>query len=130
MEIVLQGSAIAIIGALFAVFLRRYDGAFAALVTLGCGCVILYLLISILSPILAFLERLREAAGIASPVLHPLLKSVAIGLLVNVAVTICADTGNSAVGSVVRLLGTAASIYIALPLLEAVLDLVTNMMGG
>ncbi len=126
----MRAACIAVLGALLAVFLRKYDGAFALLVTLACAGAMLYLASALLTPVLEFLQTLQSAAGITSPVLAPLLKTVAIGLLVGVAGNVCEDTGNKTAGSVVQLLGTVAAIYIALPLMQAVLELVTDLMGG
>lgn len=130
MEYVIRAVGLAVIGSLLAVFLRKYDGAFALLVTLACATAILLLAMQLVEPILDFLRTLQDTAGISNPILAPLLKTVAIGLLTGIAANVCEDTGNKSAGTVVQLMGTVAAIYIALPLMQAVLELITSLMGG
>ena len=45
------------------------------------------------SPILAFFHRLQELTGLSGAVFAPLFKTAAIGLLAQMAATICRDSG-------------------------------------
>ena len=48
------------------------------------------------SPILAFFHRLQELTGLSGAVFAPLFKTAAIGLLAQMAATICRDSGQQA----------------------------------
>ena len=59
-----------------------------------------------------------------------LWKVAGISLITELAETVCADAGESALGRMLRLCGAAAALYTALPLFSAVLELLEKLMGG
>ena len=82
------------------------------------------------SPILAFFHRLQELTGLSGAVFAPLFKTAAIGLLAQMAATICRDSGQQALAQAVEICCGFISFYLALPLLEMVLSLLQTMIGG
>ena len=50
------------------------------------------------SPVLAFVRRLEEITGLSQAVFAPLFKTAAIGLLSQLAGTLCRDSGQQALG--------------------------------
>ncbi len=126
----LQISAVGVLTAVFAALLRRYHEESALLLAVG-GCVLLgLLLIRIAQPVVAFLARLRELTGLRQPLLEPLLKAVGIGILTQISAGVCVDARQSAVARLVELCGGVLALYAALPLLEAVLELIETIGGG
>lgn len=126
----LQISAVGVLTAVFAALLRRYHEESALLLAVG-GCVLLgLLLVRIAQPVVAFLARLRELTGLRQPLLEPLLKAVGIGILTQISAGVCADARQSAVARLVELCGGVLALYAALPLLEAVLELIETIGGG
>ena len=86
--------------------------------------------IRLFEPILSFLTRLRTRANLETGLLAPVMKAVGIGILTQITSRICADAGESAVATLVELCGSILALYVALPLLEAVLEMVESMSGG
>lgn len=82
------------------------------------------------SPILAFFHRLQELTSLSGAVFAPLFKTAAIGLLAQMAATICRDSGQQALAQAVEICCGFISFYLALPLLEMVLTLLKTMIGG
>ena len=126
----MKAAAIAVVGSILAAVVKRDAGAIALAVALICCCTLVSCLLGILKPLLRFLEELRQTSGLSTTILSPLLKSVAIGLITEIAAGICSDAGQSSLAKFVQLCGAAAALYVALPLMEAVLSLLQTLMGG
>ena len=75
-------------------------------------------------------HRLQELTGLSGAVFAPLFKTAAIGLLAQMAATICRDSGQQALAQAVEICCGFISFYLALPLLEMVLSLLQTMIGG
>ena len=60
----------------------------------------------------------------------PSLKAVGIGVLTQISAGVCDDAKQSAVARLVELCGGLLALYAALPLLEAVLELIETVGGG
>lgn len=82
------------------------------------------------SPVLAFVRRLEEITGLSQAVFAPLFKTAAIGLLSQLAGTLCRDSGQQALGQTIEICSGFLCVYLALPLLEMVLSLLQTMIGG
>ena len=81
-----------------------------------------------LGELLAFLNRLAEQTGVPSALFHPLYKTVGIAMVVKVGGGLCRDAGESALASVLELVGTVCALLAALPLLRAVLELIGELL--
>lgn len=83
-----------------------------------------------LSPVLTFYHQLEELTGLPGTVFSPLLKTAAIGILAQLAGTVCRDSGYQALAQAIEVSSGFVSLYLALPLLEMVLSLLQSMIGG
>lgn len=126
----MKAAAVAIVGAVLVLVVRRTSPELALLLSLAACLALAFVLLQLLTPVLTFLETLRETAGLNEAVLAPLLKTVAIGLIAKIAAAVCADAGQTSIGGFVELCGSVCALYTALPLLNAVLDLLQSLMGG
>lgn len=100
-----------------------------------CLCMLLCVLcfltsLPFFSPVLAFFHRLADMTGLSGAVFAPLFKTAAIGILAQLAGTICRDSGQQALAQAVEICCAFVSFYLALPLLELVLSLLQTMIGG
>jgi len=77
---------------------------------------------------LDFAEILGDTAGLSPTLLAPVLKTVGIGILTRLASDICKDAGQSAIASTVELAGTVAALYIALPLMQTVFQMIGGLL--
>ena len=83
-----------------------------------------------LQPVMDFIKRLQALGQMDSRYGQILLKSVGIGLVSELAVLICNDAGNSALGKALQIAATVVVLWISLPLMEALLDLIESIMGA
>ena len=77
-----------------------------------------------------FFEKLLSYTGLSSAVFSPLLKTVAIAILGQVAGAFCQDAGQGALGKMVELCGTVLCLCTGLPLATMLLELLLELGGG
>lgn len=130
MEALIRAAAAGIVGAILISIVRKQSSALALTLSLACCCLLGVSLLSFVRPLVAFADRLRETAGLSNAFLMPLLKAVAIGLITEIAASVCSDTGESSLSRLIQLCGAAAALYCALPLMQAVLELVESLLEG
>lgn len=79
------------------------------------------------SSLLCIIRDLGKATGISDVLFVPLYKTVGIALVVKVGKNLCQDAGESALGAVVETAGTVCAFLVALPLIQAVLDMLMEL---
>lgn len=130
MEYFIQALIVAVIGIVLGAVIKKSHKELAILLSIACCVMIGIFMIRLFEPILSFLTRLRTMANLEKGLLAPVMKAVGIGILTQITSRICADAGESAVATLVELCGSILALYVALPLLEAVLEMVESMSGG
>lgn len=130
MDLIWRLAAVAVAAALAIGILRRFGGEFGLLISIGACCLLFSLCAGYLRTVLDYLDELRRTAGLNEAVLAPLLKTVGIGIVTRIAMTICADAGQNALAGFLEVCGTILSIFVCLPLLRAVLELLQALITG
>ena len=85
---------------------------------------------SYLEPVLELLNRLEELGRLDGAMITVLLKCVGIGLLTEIAGTVCADSGNASLAKALGLLGTAVVLWLSVPLFDSLLLLIQEILEG
>ena len=130
MEIFLKAAAIALVTVVLTALLKKQSKELALLLTLAACMLIGVFLVQLSEPLVNFLSKLRNLAGLDKSLMTPLLKTIGIGLLTQISANVCNDAGESAIAKLIEICGGVLALYVALPLLEAVLDLMEQMSGG
>ena len=110
--------------------LQKRAGEFALVLSLLCIAAVSFFALTTLRPVLDMLERLEELSGVNSAILAPVIKTAIIGVLTHICAGVCSDSGENGIARVVELCGTAMALYLATPLISAVLDLLDTLLGG
>lgn len=124
----MQAAAVCVTGALLALVLRQGSPVLALALTLAAAVVVLLSLGESLGQLTAFLAELGRRSGLAPALLAPLYKILGIALVVRAGGDLCRDAGESALAGVVEAAGSVCALLAALPLLEAVLDMLTALL--
>lgn len=111
-------AAIGVIGAIFAVFLKKYHPEYSMSVTLTAIVVIMVMVIGQLSPVVSKIAGLASDAGLPSEYGGILIKSLGICFVVQLASDACRDAGETALASNIEMAGKIGVVIIALPLFE------------
>ena len=130
MDTALKIIAVCLTGAVLSMILRKNCPEFAFCVAVGCCVMAVLAAAELISPVVTFLHKLQQMTGLSDALLSPLLKTVAIGLLTQIAGGFCADAGEQSLSKAVELSGTLLALFTALPLANAVLQMIQSLMGG
>ena len=124
-----QGAALVLLTVIIGAALGKQKDDIGSLLILTVCCMIVGIGISYLSPVIEFIQELRSIAHLDDQMLEILLKIVGIGMVGGVASMVCVDSGDSALGRSLQLLSTAVILWMSLPLLQKLLDLLQDILG-
>lgn len=127
MSVIQQVAAVAVTGALCAVVLKKQVPDLALVVTLCAVAVILGKAVTLLEPVRMLLDTLGESAGLSAAVLAPVVKTVGVALLTRVCAELCRDANESGIAAAVEIAGSACAMLVCLPLFQAVLELILEL---
>lgn len=128
MDMMMRIVVLALITAIFAVLLRKNAPEFALLLIMAAGIWVILLVISHVAGILDTMDRLSALSQLDEAIIVPVMKTVALSILTRVTGEICRSAGEGAIATFVEIGGAVLSLSAALPLVEAVLDLVIDVL--
>ena len=120
----------AVVVCVLLVLLRQYSPDIAVCAAVASGAVMLVYLLRQLAPIIAQLNALISAGGIAQESIAVIVKVLGISLAAQLAADICRDAGQSALAAKVDIAGRAAILLVTLPLLAQVLSIAQGIIKG
>lgn len=130
-----MGAYLQVVGAvLTAVFLglalQKQGKEMTMVLSIGVCVMVLVVMLSYLSPVLDFAETLRSMGGLNNDIISTILKAVGIGLVAEIAETLCADSGNAAMGKTIQILSASIILWLSLPVMKTLLELVGQILEG
>ncbi len=128
MEGISQIAALAVTAALCAAVVKKQTPEMALAVTLCAVAVILSLAIGVLAPVKGLMDALADKAGLRAAVLTPVVTTVGISLLTRVTAELCRDGQESGLAAAVEIGGSGAALLACLPLFEAVLQMILELL--
>lgn len=129
MELFLQISALVLIAVILGLMLSDHNKVFGPLLILAACCLVLIGLVRYLKPVMDLLGQMQQLAGISGQMLSMLLKAVGISLISQLAELICNDVGQSALGKAIGLLANGVILWLSIPLVEELLELIQEVLG-
>ncbi len=130
MDAVWKGAAGAILAVVLGLAIGKKDKDITVLLSVVMCCMLALMAMRYLEPVLDFFETLRQTANLDPRMMEILLKSVGIGMISQIACLVCDDAGNSALGKALQILTAAVILWMSVPLLESLLNLVQELLGG
>ena len=121
---------IALITAIFAVMLKRHHGEYAIIISICGGAVVIFLILTQITPALNQVNEWISAVGIPNQAALILLKTLGICFLTQFAVDSCKDAGESALASKVELARKVTVVVMALPLFQSIASTAVSLVGG
>lgn len=110
------------------IIIKQYKPEFSIYVSLIAGAIILYLVMDKLSGVVGILTNLSNKTGTSNTFLKTLLKITGIAILTEYAVSICKDSGETAIANKIDLGGKIIIISISIPIITALLELILNIL--
>ncbi len=111
------------------IFLNKQNKDLGIVLTIAVCCMVIAASMVYLRPVVDFITQLRNLGQMDSQTVEIMLKVVGIGLVAEIGTLICNDSGNAALGKTVQMLATVVILWLSLPLMNALLELVQEILG-
>ncbi|MDP4180265.1 MAG: stage III sporulation protein AD [Bacillota bacterium] len=125
---ILQIVGLGIVATVLVIVLKSHRPDIALLLSIITGVVIFLIVAGKLSSIIELLNGIAAKANIDTSYLSTLLKIVGIAYIVEFGAEICKDAGEGAIASKIELAGKVAIIFLAVPIITSLLDLIIKVM--
>ena len=110
------------------VLIKQYKPEFAMYVSLICGILILFLAMDKLISIIDVIKSIANRSSINSSFLLIILKITGIAIISEFAVSVCNDSGESAIASKIEIGSKVIIVYLSIPIISNLLDVVLNIL--
>lgn len=119
---------IALVALIIIILLKQYKPEFAIYVSLIAGALIILLVTDKLTGIINLLQSLETKASLNSTFIALLIKITGIAFLSEFAVSICKDSGESAVASKIEIGSKIIIISMSIPIISALLEIILKIL--
>lgn len=119
---------VGLISLIIIVIVRQYKPEFTVYVSLIAGVIILFFVIEKLSGIIDLLESLSNKTAVNSEFLKLLIKITGIAFLTEFAVSICNDSGESAIANKVDIGGKIIIVSMSIPIISSLLETILRIL--
>lgn len=130
MDIFLKAAVGVLITSMLCLFLAKQGKDISLILSIAVCCMVITGAIEFLEPVMDFFQKLRSLGKLDSEFLNVLLKAVGIGLLAEISGLICTDSGNAALGKSLQLMASAVILWISIPLLNDLIEIVEEILGA
>ena len=118
-----------LIGAILWIVVSKQGKEFSLVLSIGACCLALLAASAYLDPVFGFISRMEQLGGLRPEWISIMLKAVGIGLIVEIGALICSDAGNAALGKTLQIAGTFVVLWLAMPLMTGLMDLLEQVLG-
>lgn len=119
---------IAFLALIIVIILKQYKPEFAIYASILAGSVILFISLGKLSGIINLLEDISSKTAINGEFLSILIKITGIAFLTEFAVSVCKDSGETAIANKVDMGGKIIIVAISIPIISALLETVIKIL--
>ena len=127
MEII-KIAGIGLIALILIIIIKQYRPEFAVYISLCAGAIILTLVMSKMSGIIGILTELSNKVSDNNGFLTILMKITGIAFITEFAVSICKDSGESAIASKIDLGGKVVVISMSIPIITTLLETIIKVL--
>ena len=119
---------VGLIALIIIIILKQYKPEFVIYVSLLAGAIILLVSLDKISGIISLLNNLSTKANVNNQFLTILLKITGIAFLTEFAVSICKDSGETAIANKVDLGGKVIIISMSIPIIASLLETIIQIL--
>ncbi|HJJ04435.1 MAG TPA: stage III sporulation protein AD [Clostridiaceae bacterium] len=119
---------IGLISLIMTIIIKQHRPEFAIYISVIAGVLILTLVLGKVSGIITLLSNLADKTTINRDFLYLLIKITGVALLTEFAVSICKDSGESAIASKIDIGGKVTIIAISIPIISSLLETVLKVL--
>ena len=118
---------IALIALIIIIMLKQYRPEYAIFISILTGVLILFLVMDRLSGIINLVESIQTKSSINMKFVALLVKITGIAFLSEFAVSICKDSGESAIASKIELGSKIIIISMSIPIISSLLEIILKV---
>lgn len=130
MDTFLKITAGVLVTVILTITLSKHEKEMTILLVTAVCCMVAATALSYIEPVIDFLQQLCQIGNLNSEMFRTLFKAVGIGLLSEIACTICTDSGNHSLSKVLQILTTSLILCISIPILSELMTLVDEILGA
>lgn len=119
---------IGLIALIIIIILKQYKPEFAMYVSLGAGVLIFLLIATKISGIIEVLKSIANKSSINGEFLLLLIKITGVAILTEFAVSICKDSGETAIANKVDMGGKVIIMSMAIPIISSLLETLISIL--
>ena len=101
----------------------------AALLSLAVCVMVALVALGYIRPVLDFVEELETIGSLDGHMVRILLKILGMGLVSEIAVLACNDSGNASLGKSLQMLTMMVTLYHAVPLYRSLIAMLQEILG-
>lgn len=129
MDTVLRTIAGVMLALILGITLSKQGKDMTVVLTVAVCCMVVTVAISFLDPVVDFFSLLRSVGDLDSDIMGIILKCTGISLIAEIAGLICSDSGFGAMGKAIKILAMAAVLWLSLPLMTSLVEMLQSVMG-
>ena len=119
---------VGLISLIIIIIVRQYKPEFTLYVSLLAGAIILVFIMDKLDGIISLLTTLSNKTAINNEFLTLLIKITGIAFLTEFAVSVCKDTGETAIANKVDMGGKVIIVSMSIPIISSLLETVVEIL--
>lgn len=119
---------IGIIALIIIIILKQYKPEFAVYISIIAGIGILLLSLTQITGVINLLKEISSRASVSSEFLGIILKITGIAILTEFAVSICNDSGESAIANKIDIGGKIVIITMSIPIISSLLETILKIL--
>lgn len=123
-----QAIAACMLSVILILSVRNQGKEQSLMLSLFICCSVACIAIGYLRPVVDFVQKLQNIGGLDQEMLSVLLKVVGTALIGEIASLVCSDAGNAAMGKALQFLTLAVILWLSLPMLTALLELMERIL--
>ena len=128
MSEVIKIIGIGMISLIIIIIIKQYRPEFAVYISIIAGILILVISLQKMGEIVSLIKSISDKAGINGEFLKIILKIPGIAILAEFAVSVCKDSGESAIASKIEMGSKVIIISMSIPIISSLLELMLNIL--
>lgn len=130
MEIFWKAAAVIVLTVILEAAVRKSEKDIAAVLSVTACCIVMTVAMQYLWEVITFFRELAGWFSGSESLMERMLKVSAVALVTELTSLISADAGNSSLGKAANILGNAAILYLSVPLLDSLLQIIQEITGN
>ena len=119
---------VGLIALIIIIILKQYRPEFTMYVSILAGVIILIMLVNPISGIINLINNIASKANINTQFIRILIKITGIAILTEFAVSICNDSGETAIASKIDVGGKIIIVALSTPIIQALMETVLKVL--